>query len=294
VIARVGAGIGGFAVAYALTKRGFEVDVNERSDELGEVGLRALELERAACRIGFQAERQIVLNWNGTLRYSDANVGAPLILIAPNWLGVTPKAIAVGEQIALAGYVAFLIDMRGRQRRPTGRENPIEFLAPLFDDPDAARALAGFDAALGTSRRRGVRHPYLRAALGFCLGGANVLDLARSGADVAAAASVHGNLQAKRRARIGEVKAAVPVAHGAQDPIAPKADRDAFEAEMSAAGVRWTMLTFGGVRHSFMDRDAQGSPVSQRSSFASNYLFHLAYKFIADGFSGALQNDKAQ
>ena len=43
------------------------------------------------------------------------------------------------------------------------------------------------------------------------------------------------------------------VTHGAPDPVAPKADRDAFEEEMEAAGAKWQMLVFSGVLHAYTD-----------------------------------------
>ncbi|HVB89270.1 MAG TPA: dienelactone hydrolase family protein [Beijerinckiaceae bacterium] len=233
------------------------------------------------------------LEFEGRLIHSEAQAGAPLLLMAPNWLGISQKAIALGEELAAGGYVVFVVDMYGRDGRPTGRENPMEFLAPLLGDPAAARARvrAGFEAMTRTCDQRRIGDPNFRAAIGFCFGGSNVLDLARSGADVAAVVSMHGNLQTKRPARAGEVKAAIFVAHGANDPIAPKADRDAFEAEMSAAGARWAMMTFGGVHHSFTDSSANRPPVSQYSAFASDYAFHLAHRFIADAFAGKFKGD---
>jgi dienelactone hydrolase len=70
-----------------------------------------------------------------------------------------------------------------------------------------------------------------------CFGGLNVLDLARSGADVQAVVSMHGTLTTPQPANKGDIKTAVLAVHGAADPIAPKAERDAFEAEMTSAGV---------------------------------------------------------
>jgi hypothetical protein len=35
--------------------------------------------------------------------------------------------------------------------------------------------------------------------------------------------------------------------------VAPKADRDALEAELDAAGANWQMLNFGGRIHSFAE-----------------------------------------
>lgn len=92
-VAIVGAGIGGLAAASALTKRGIEVDVYERADQLGEVGagvqlgpnavkvLRALGLEHAVRQIGFEPKNQIVLNWDGTLRSRRLMRGMYLSLI---------------------------------------------------------------------------------------------------------------------------------------------------------------------------------------------------------------------
>ena len=40
-------------------------------------------------------------------------------------------------------------------------------------------------------------------------------------------------------AKPGDIKAAVFVIHGSKDPVAPKADRDALEAEMDGVGANW-------------------------------------------------------
>ena len=85
-----------------------------------------------------------------------------------------------------------------------------------------------------------------------------MLELARDGADIAAAVSIHGDLKTAAAAKKGAVKAKLLVAHGAPDPVAPKADRDAFESEMDAAGAKWQMLIFSGVYHAYTD---QGSDV---------------------------------
>ena len=88
-----------------------------------------------------------------------------------------------------------------------------------------------------------------QAAAGLCFGGGNVLELARTGADVKAVVCLHGDLLTPTPARAGEIKAAVCVLHGSADPVVPKKDRDAFEAEMEASGAKWQMLVFGGLLH---------------------------------------------
>ena len=136
--------------------------------------------------------------------------------------------------------------------------------------------------------KRGIGDTSRRAAIGYCFGGANVLDLARSGADVAAVVSMHGSLATAMPAKKGEVKAACLVVHGAADPIAPKAERDAFEQEMDAAGVRWAMLTFGGVVHAFTDVGVNFPPVAVYNEPATRHGYNLAHGFITDAFAGKI------
>ena len=56
-------------------------------------------------------------------------------------------------------------------------------------------------------------------------------------------------------AKPGDIKAAVCVLHGSKDPVVPKKDRDALEAEMDGAGANWQMLDFGGRLHSFCEEE---------------------------------------
>ena len=229
--------------------------------------------------------------FEGHLVYDDAHAGPrPLLLVAPNWAGVTPRSIELAGELAARGYTAFLADMHGLDRRPTGKENPMEFLAPLIADPRATRARvnAALNVMTEAAVARKVGNAKLRAAIGYCFGGSNVLDLARSGADVAAIVSMHGNLKTHLEAKKGEVKAAVLVVHGADDPVAPKGDRDALEAEMRAAEADWTILAFGGVFHGFTDPMSNRPPSSRFSSRATRYGYGLADTFIADAFAGKL------
>jgi dienelactone hydrolase len=78
------------------------------------------------------------------------------------------------------------------------------------------------------------------------------------------------------------------VVHGAADPIAPKAERDAFEQEMDAAGARWTMLTFGGVVHAFTDVGVNFPPVAVYNEPATRHGYNLAHGFITDAFAGKI------
>lgn len=212
----------------------------------------------------------------------------PLLLVAPNWRGVVKPAIETGQMLAGEGYVVFVADMFGEGNGPVGTENPMEFLRPFMSDIAGMRRriAAALDTLTREADRRAIGDISRRAAMGFCFGGLNVLDLARTGAEVQAVVSMHGTLASPQPANPGDIKAAILAVHGAADPIAPKSERDAFEAEMTAAGVRWALLTFGGVVHAFTDPQENNPGVAVYNESATRHGYALAHAFIADAFAG--------
>src|SRR5437868_1011749 len=229
------------------------------------------------------------LSCRGALVWDEsAKAPRPLLLMAPNWRGVIKPAIETGQMLAQAGYVVFVADMFGEGNGPVGTENPMEFLQPFLSDvPGMRRRIAAaLDTLTRESDRRAIGDINRRAAIGFCFGGLNVLDLARTGADVQAVVSMHGTLTTPQPAKRGDVKAAVLVVHGAADPVAPKAERDAFEAEMTDAGACWALLTFGDVYHGFTDPQANVPGRAVYDEPATRHGYALAHAFIADAFAG--------
>src|SRR5271166_745289 len=227
----------------------------------------------------------------GALIFEDGvKATRPLLLMAPNWRGVIKPAIETGQMLAHEGYVVFVADMFGEGNGPVGSEDPMEFLRPfLADVPGMRRRIAAaLDTLTREADRRGIGDVSRRAAMGFCFGGLNVLDLARTGAEVQAVVSMHGTLATPQPAKRGEIKAAVLAVHGAADPVAPKAERDAFEAEMTEAGARWAMLTFGSVVHAFTDPHVNTPGVALYNEPATRHGYALAHAFIADAFAGKL------
>ena len=229
------------------------------------------------------------LDCRGELVYDDTvKTRRPLLLVAPNWLGVNKGVVERAKTLAGDRYVAFVADMYGEGHGPKGTGSPMEFLAPLIGD-------AGETPHFGSVRHddegngeRGLGDVKCRVALGYCFGGSNVIDLARAGAEAQAVVSVHGVLATPMPAKRGDIKAAVLVLHGAADPVSPKAHRDMFEAEMDAAGARWYQLIFGGVAHSYTDVGANNPPVAVYDEPATRHGQTLTHAFIEDAFAGRL------
>jgi dienelactone hydrolase len=227
----------------------------------------------------------------GMLVYDESvTAKRPLLLVAPNWLGVCDDVIARAKALAGTRYVAYIADMFGEGKGPDGTENPMEFLKPFIEDAALCRQriVAAFETMTKEAVARGIGDASRRAAIGYCFGGSNVIDLARAGADVAAVVSVHGVLATPAPAKKGDIKAAVLVLHGAADPISPKEHRDMFEAEMDAAGARWYALTFGNVVHAYTDVGVNRPPVAVYDEPATRHGYSLAHAFIEDAFAGKI------
>jgi dienelactone hydrolase len=230
------------------------------------------------------------LTAEGALVYEEKISGRrPAVLVAPNWMGMTENAIERGRLVAGDRYVVLVADMYGQGTRPADFGDAAQLANPLRADAAEARARIG--AALQTLIAEGGKRDLIderRAAIGFCFGGGNVLELARDGADIAAAVSIHGDLKTAARAEKGAVKAKLLVAHGAPDPVVPKADRDAFEAEMDAAGAQWQMLVFSGIYHAYTDQGFDVPGVVAWDEPASRQTYALTHQFIADAFDNRL------
>jgi dienelactone hydrolase len=91
------------------------------------------------------------------------------------------------------------------------------------------------------------------AAIGYCFGGTTVIELARSGADIAGVVSFHGALDSPTPADGRNIKCKVLALHGADDPFVPAIDVAAFEDEMRQAKVDWQIVKYGGAVHGFTD-----------------------------------------
>ncbi|MFZ0150114.1 MAG: dienelactone hydrolase family protein [Xanthobacteraceae bacterium] len=230
------------------------------------------------------------LTAEGALIY-DENVSGkrPAVLLAPNWMGVTDTAIQRGELVAENRYVVFVADMYGAGTRPADFGEAAALANPLRADAieQRSRVKAAFETMIAQAQKRSLIDDR-RAAVGFCFGGGNVLELARDGADLAAAVSIHGDLKTALPAGKGTIKAALLVVHGALDPVAPRADRDAFEAEMNAAGAKWQMVTFSGVLHAYTDQGADVPGIAAWDEPATRQTYALAHQFLADAFAARL------
>jgi dienelactone hydrolase len=214
----------------------------------------------------------------------------PLLLVMPNWLGVTDIAIKRAAKMAGDNYVAFVADMYGNGKTSAGPPESQDLMMAVRQDRVEGRKRV--NAALSTlaaeANKRGIGDSSKKAAVGFCFGGGNVLELARSGAALDAVVSLHGDLGTTMPAKKGDIKCAVFVIHGSKDPVAPKSDRDALETEMDGAEANWQMLDFGGRLHSFAEEETMMKGVAEYHAGAAHQTYRMLDDFIQDAFNKKL------
>jgi dienelactone hydrolase len=190
----------------------------------------------------------------GRLAVPDGAGTRPGVLIAHEGPGLDDHQKHRAERFAELGYVAFALDYHGGGKPLADRDTMMARLGEIWEQPDRTRALAG--AGLDVLRDEPRVDRSRVAAVGYCFGGALVLELARGGADLRAVVGFHPRLATVRPGDAAQVRAKVLVCVGSEDPLVPVQERLAFEEEMRAGGVDWRMHLYGGAEHSFTHPDA--------------------------------------
>jgi dienelactone hydrolase len=207
----------------------------------------------------------------------------------PNWLGVTEPAIKRAQKMAGDKYVALVADMYGEGKTCEGPPTSQEWMmAVRADRVEGRKRVNAALATMVTEANRGIGDSSKKAAVGFCFGGGNVLELARSGANIDAVVCLHGDLQTTMPAKKGDIKAAVFVIHGTKDPVAPKADRDALESELDGVGANWQLLEFGGRLHSFAEEETMTQGIAEFNAPAALQTYRMLDDFVQDAFNKKL------
>jgi dienelactone hydrolase len=224
----------------------------------------------------------------GSLHRPAGGGSAPGVLVFPEAFGLGDHAIEVAERIAHElGYAALACDLHGG-RRILGMTEVGEALGPLRTDPARVRGRVG-GALQALLEEAGVDAARV-AAIGFCFGGTLAFELALSGADLKAAIGFHSGLQVTSPQDAHRIRGKVMALLGAEDPGIPAEQREAFQRMLTAAGVDWQMTLYGGVVHSFTNREADrmGRPEFARyDARADRRAWVQMAELLEEVFSGA-------
>lgn len=173
---------------------------------------------------------------------------APLVLIIHDWDGLTDYEIKRAHMLADMGYAAFAADLFGAGIRPTEVKDKRQHTGELYKDRAKMRAL--MFTALKVASRQGANTDNA-VAMGYCFGGAAVLELARAGADLKGFATFHGGLKTPEGQDYSAVKGEILIMHGTADSAITMEQFAMLAGELESAGVKHEMVTYSGAPHAF-------------------------------------------
>lgn len=222
----------------------------------------------------------------GLLAWDDAVEGPrPGILVSHAWGGRSKLEDGKANALARLGYAAFALDLYGKGVRGAGPEENAALMQPLLEDRAMLqqRMLVSLDAM----REQDAVDANKVAAIGFCFGGLCVLDIARSGADLAGVVSFHGLFAAPGNTEGNAIKARVLVLHGWDDPMATPDDVLALSKELTSMGADWQLHAYGNTMHAFTNPDANDTQMGTvYDAAADRRSFRSMQNFLEEIFNG--------
>jgi dienelactone hydrolase len=219
---------------------------------LGVVRIAAAEPKIVGKTIEYTAQGVVM---KGHLAYDENIQGKrPGVLVVHEWWGLNDYARKRTRMLAESGYTALAVDMYGEGKQAMHPDDARKFSSELMKNFDDSKAR--FMAAMDLLKQQATVDPTRIAAIGYCMGGGIVLNMAREGVDLKGVASFHGSLAAVKPAQPGTIKAKILVLHGADDKFIPPEQIAAFKGEMKAAGADFKFVSYPGAVHSFTNPEA--------------------------------------
>lgn len=228
----------------------------------------------------------------GYVAYDAAMEGErPGVLVVPEWWGLNEYAKRRAREMAAMGYVGFAADMVGQGNVTSDPKEAGAWAGEMYNNRTLWRTRAA--AALDALKAQPQVDPDRLAAIGFCFGGATVMELAYSGADLDAVVSFHGNPKPMPEADHQNLRAQVMILSGAADPMETMASLEKVTQSLDEADADWVLVRYAHAQHSFTNPDADshnipGVKYDERAAVRS--WRHMAM-FIRDAFEQQLRVD---
>lgn len=182
---------------------------------------------------------------------------ASLVLIIPQWKGISDHEIGVAEELGAKCNNVLVVDMYGKGIRPQNNEEAGAQSSKYKNDP--VLALSRMNAALDFAKTK--TDTANISVLGYCFGGQMALDFARSGADIDKVVSFHAGLDTSMTEQLrGDITPSILVHHGDADPLVKEETVEEFLVEMRDHAPDWQFIRYANAVHSFTEPSAGDDP----------------------------------
>lgn len=188
-------------------------------------------------------------NYKGFIAYNETLKGKrPAVLVVHEWWGLNDYPKMRARKLAELGYIAFAVDMFGEGKIALNPTDAQAYTGPIYSSPTLSKNI--LDVALNKIKEYKQTDPANVFAIGYCFGGAVVLNYAKLGGDVKAVVSFHGGLKGVPADK-DLLKANILVCQGGSDKYAPEADQNLFKHQMDSIGAPYKFISYPGAMHAF-------------------------------------------
>jgi dienelactone hydrolase len=180
--------------------------------------------------------------------FNSPSDNAPLVLLIHDWDGLTDYEVKRADMLAEKGYAVFAADLFGAGIRPTEVKDRRQHTGELYKDRERMRRL--LYGALAAAKARGA-NVNNAVAMGYCFGGAAVLEFARSGAEMKGFVTFHGGLSTPAGQDYGKTQGKLLILHGTADTNITMEHFAMLANALEEKGVPHEMISYGGAPHAF-------------------------------------------
>lgn len=198
----------------------------------------------------------------------------PLVVVVHEWWGKNEYPMARAQQIASdLGFAALAVDLFGEEKTVGTPDEAGALAKTFYENPSlGVKRLQSFvQAAPEAAKKAGFEIDAKKiAVIGFCFGGTQALNLARSGAipELDAAVAFHAGLASSLKGA-RKITAPLLVLHGEADPMVKPEEVTAFKEEMKKAGASLEFIGYPGATHAFTNPRA--------TAIGKKYQIPIAY-----------------
>lgn len=180
--------------------------------------------------------------------YVGAKTNKALVILIHDWDGLTDYEVKRANMLAESGYSVFAADLFGKGVRPTEVKDKKQHTGELYKDRKKMRAILNASIEKANTLNPGAEN---LVAIGYCFGGAAVLEMARAGMDFKGFVTFHGGLSTPEGQDYSHTKGKVLVMHGTADSAITMEDFASLANQLEAAKVDHEMISYGGAPHAF-------------------------------------------
>lgn len=194
----------------------------------------------------------------------------PLIIIVHEWWGRNEYVMNRSKMLNDLGYATLAVDLFGDSKAVESPADAQTLATPFYQNPQLG--VSKLSKYLDLAKQ----DPHVDASniyvIGYCFGGTQALNLARSGADVKGVVSFHGGLASGISSN--GIKAKILALNGLADPMVPAKERTGFEKEMKSLKANYKVVNYKGATHAFTNPKA--------TEVGKKYKIPVAYNKKAD------------